>query len=226
MLERMHEMKIITFEGIDGTGKSVQMDRLSQSLRARGLSVSTLSFPRYDTYFGGYVGRYLTGKDGIRADAVDGKSMALWFALDRFETFRTSPPPEADVLLINRYALSNAVYQSIRDVDAGQPDILDFVTTLEYTHFGIPRPDLELVLDVDPGDAAKNVEKKGYREYVGNEKDVYEKADSIQARARARYLSFAERLPNVTVIPCMEDGALLPIDVIAARILAAVEPVL
>ena len=219
-------MKIITFEGIDGTGKSVQMERLSAALTARGLSVATLSFPRYDTYFGGYVGKYLVGKDNPRADAVDGKSMALWFALDRFETFRDAPPAEADILLINRYVLSNAVYQSIRDIDAGQPDILEFVTTLEYGHFRIPRPDLELVLDVGTVDAAKNVEKKGFRDYVGNDKDVYEQTDSIQTRARARYLAFAERLPNVCVIPCMDAGRLLPIDVIAARILAAVEPIL
>ncbi|MBR3129236.1 MAG: dTMP kinase, partial [Clostridia bacterium] len=31
--------KIIAFEGIDGTGKSVQMQRLSDALKARGLSV-------------------------------------------------------------------------------------------------------------------------------------------------------------------------------------------
>ena len=218
--------KVIALEGIDGTGKGTQLERLSAALTARGLAVMTLSFPRYDTFFGGYVGRYLSGRDGVPADTVDGKSMALWFALDRFETFRTLDLAGCDVLLINRYVLSNAVYQSIRDIDAGRPDLLSFVLELEHTHFGIPRPDLNLVLDMDPGDAAKNVEKKGYRDYVGDSKDVYEKADSIQQRGRKQYLAFAKRLDNVAVIPCMEQGRLKSIDAIAALILSAVERIL
>ena len=140
--------KIIAFEGIDGTGKSVQMERLCESLKKRGLSVLELSFPVYDSFFGDLVGRYLSAKDGVAANTVDGKSMALWFALDRFEAFRQLDYFGYDVLLINRYVLSNAVYQSIRDIDLGKPDILDFCLELEHKHFGIPVPDLHLVLDI------------------------------------------------------------------------------
>ena len=106
---------IITFEGIDGTGKGTQMENLETRLLNRGLHVSSVSFPEYSSFFGTQVGNYLTGKDGVRADTVDGKSMALWFALDRFEHFRDWDPNSCDVLLLNRYALSNAVYQSIRE---------------------------------------------------------------------------------------------------------------
>lgn len=210
--------KIIAFEGIDGTGKSVQMERLCEALKARGLSVLEISFPMYDTFFGDLVGRYLSAKDGIGANTVDGKSMALWFALDRFEAFRTLDYSGYDVLLINRYVLSNAVYQSIRDIDIGKPDILDFCLELEHKHFGIPVPDLHLVLDMDTEDAANNVDKKGFREYIGNARDVYESIDSIQARARKKYAEYAQRIPNVKLIQCMENGRLLPIDVIAKRV--------
>ena len=210
--------KIIAFEGIDGTGKSVQMQRLSESLKAHGLSVLEISFPMYDTFFGDQVGRYLTGKDGVAANTVDGKSMALWFALDRFEAFQSLDYAGYDVLLINRYVLSNAVYQSIRDIDLGKPDLLDFCLELEHRHFHIPVPDLHLVLDMDTEDAANNVDKKGFRDYVGNARDVYESIDSIQTRARRKYAEYAERIPNVRLIPCMENGQLLPIDVIAKRV--------
>ena len=210
--------KIIAFEGIDGTGKSVQMAKLSEALKKRGLRVLEISFPMYDTFFGDLVGRYLSNKDGIAANTVDGKSMALWFALDRYEAFKTLDYSGYDVLLINRYVLSNAVYQSIRDIDLDKPDILDFCLELEYRHFGIPVPDLQLVLDVATEDAANNVDKKGFREYVGNARDVYESIDSIQARARKKYAEYAARIPEVKLIPCMEDGRLLPIDVIAKRV--------
>ena len=210
--------KIIAFEGIDGTGKSVQMAKLSEALKRRGLSVLEISFPMYDTFFGDLVGRYLSAKDGVAANTVDGKSMALWFALDRFEAFKHLDYSGYDVLLINRYVLSNAVYQSIRDIDIGQPDILDFCLELEHEHFGIPVPDLHLVLDMDTEDAANNVDKKGFRDYIGNARDVYESIDSIQTRARKKYAEYAQRIPNVKLVQCMENGKLLPIDVIAERV--------
>ena len=222
----MSKTMIIAFEGIDGTGKSVQMEALRGKLERRGLSVGVLSFPDYDSFFGGCVGRFLTKKDGVSASDVDQRSMALWFAMDRWAAFQGFEYTQYDVLLINRYVLSNAVYQSIRDRDVDQPDILDFVLTLEHEQLSLPRPDLYLILDVDLSAAQSNVSKKGYREYVGDEKDEYEKQDSIQIRARAKYLSFGERLEHVRVIPCMEDGALLPIETIADRVYAAVEEVL
>ena len=210
--------KIIAFEGIDGTGKSVQMERLGRRLTNEGRRVRTLSFPMYDTFFGREVGALLSGSGGVRADEVDGKSMALWYALDRFEAFRNFDYTDADVLLINRYVLSNAVYQSIRDIDLGKPDLLDFVLSLEHEHFMLPRADVHIVLDVATDAAAHNVDQKGFREYVGNAKDVYEAIPSLQARARLKYQEYADRLDNVRIIPCMERERLKSIEAIGELI--------
>ena len=57
-------------------------------------------------------------------------------------------------------------------------------------------------------------------------KDEYEKQDSIQIRARDKYLSFGERLPEARVILCMDDGKLLPIEAIAQRVYEATESIL
>ena len=222
----MSHTKIIAFEGIDGTGKTVQMEQLRTRLEQRGLSVGVLSFPVYDSFFGGCVGRFLTRKDGVSASDVDQRSMALWFAMDRWAAFRDFDYSRFDVLLINRYVLSNAVYQSIRDRDVDRPDILDVVLTLEHEQLRLPRPDLYLILDMDLSAAQTNVSKKGYRDYVGDEKDEYEKQDSIQIRAREKYLSFGERLPGARVIPCMENGRLLPIETIAQRVYGAAAEIL
>ena len=222
----MSETKIIAFEGIDGTGKTVQMEQLKRRLEGQGLSVGVLSFPVYDSFFGGCVGRYLTKKDGVSASDVDQRSMVLWFAMDRWAAFRDFEYTQYDVLLINRYVLSNAVYQSIRDRDVDKPDVLDFVLQLEHEQLQLPRPDLYLILDVDLSAAQNNVSKKGYRDYVGDEKDEYEKQDAIQIRAREKYLSFGERLPGVRVIPCMEDGKLLPIEAVAERVFEAAKELL
>lgn len=219
--------RVITFEGIDGTGKGTQMERLAAALKARGLRVACISFPMYDSFFGAQVGRYLTGRDGVRADEVDGKSMALWFALDRFEAFQKADYSDCDVLLINRYVLSNAVYQSIRDCDIGRPDLLDFVLETEHEHFRIPRPDRILLFDMDLDAAAQNVDRKGFRSYVGEGRDIYESIPAIQLRARRKYLEYAARLDNVSVIPCMaENGALKSIEDIGMLVDRAVEGLL
>lgn len=214
---------IITFEGIDGTGKGTQMEVLAEKLEAQGLRVKTIGFPLYESYFGQLVGSYLTGRDGVRADTVDGKSMALWFALDRFEAFKNRDDSDCDVLLINRYVLSNAVYQSVRDCDLGKPDLLDFVLTTEHDHFGIPRPDRILLFDMDLDAAANNVDKKGFRDYVGDGRDIYESIPTLQLRAREQYLNYASRLDNVSVIQCMEHGKLKSIEAIGALVYDAVK---
>ena len=207
--------KIIVFEGIDGTGKTVQLQRLYERLVASGrFRVRTLSFPMYDSFFGAECGRLLSGSGGVRANEVDGKSMALWYALDRFEAFRELDYSDADVLLINRYILSNAVYQSVRDCDLDRPDLLEFVIELEHEHFRIPRADAHIVLDMNPENAYENVGKKGFREYVGDMPDIYEALPDIQKRARQKYIEYAKRMPSIHIIPCMEQNKLKSIEAI------------
>ncbi len=146
--------------------------------------------------------------------------MALWFAMDRFMDFRNYRDGEADFLLINRYVLSNAVYQSIRERDISEPGsdnsaFADWVFRLEYDVLGLPRPTLNLFFDVDTECAGKNVDKKGFRDYIGIGRDVYEKSAGIQARARAKYREMSERFSDTVIIPCTENGAMLPPETIS-----------
>ena len=212
---------IITIEGIDGSGKTVQFNKLYDNLTALGYSVDTKSFPVYGSYFGSQVGRFLTGEDGVFATDVDQKSMALWFALDRFDAFRDWRDGEYDFLIINRYVLSNAVYQSIRDRDIAKPDIIDWVYELEYEKLGLPRTTLDLFFDVNTESAGRNVDKKGFRDYVGGEKrDVYESSLGIQERARNMYIRAAGKYDNVCIINCMEGERLRSPDEIAGDVMA------
>ena len=202
------DTKIITIEGIDGSGKTVQFDLLKENLIKLGYSVDTLGFPDYDAFFGRQVGRFLSGEEGVFATEVDQKSMALWFALDRWEAFKNREEKNCDFLIINRYVLSNAVYQSIRDRDLDKPDIIDWVFELEYEHFGLPRPALNIFFDVATERAGHNVDSKGFRDYVGSGRDVYERSLGIQERARNMYLIAAERYDDVEIVPCMEGASM------------------
>lgn len=107
----MSKTKIITIEGIDGSGKTVQFELLTKGLQDRGFTVQKRAYPVYDAFFGEQVGRFLSCSEGVSASTVDQKSMALWFAMDRFMDFRNYRDGEADFLLIS--AMFSAM-QSIR----------------------------------------------------------------------------------------------------------------
>lgn len=211
--------KVITIEGIDGSGKTVQFKKLCENLTLLGKSVSTKEYPVYEAFFGKQVGRFLSGEEGVFATDVDQKSMALWFALDRWEDLKSFKDGEADYLIINRYVLSNAVYQSIRDRDIDKPDIIDWVFRLEYEHFGLPRPDVNIFFDVNTERAGENVDKKGFRDYVGSGRDVYERSMGIQERARNMYITAAERYDDIEIVPCMDGSSMRSPDSIAESVM-------
>lgn len=208
--------KILAFEGIDASGKTLQHELLYKRLSGKGFSVATKSFPEYDSFFGARIGELLGG-EALRADEIDSKSMCLWFAMDRWQAFRDNGWAESDYLLINRYTLSNAVYQSIREIDSR--DMLEWVTELEHGQLALPKPDAYIVLDVLPQNADKNMAGRGGREYTQSSRDVYETSQSIQIRAREKYIQYASELKNVLIIECIDNGDLLPPDDIHDKIL-------
>lgn len=213
--------KVIAIEGIDGSGKTIQFNLLQKNLERLGYSVSRRSYPVYNSFFGEKIGKYLSGAEGVNATDVDQLSMALWFALDRSDDFKDYNDGETDFLIINRYVLSNAVYQSIRDCDIGKPDIVDWIFELEYGKLGLPRPDLNLFFDVDIDCAGHNIDKKGFREYIGNGRDVYEKSLSIQQRARQKYLEIAARFEDIAIINSTVNGEMLSPEIISENVLFA-----
>ena len=112
--------KLIALEGIDGSGKLTQLDLLARELDSRGLPTFRISFPRYESFFGKLVGRYLNGEFG-ELGAVDPHLSALLYAGDRLEA-----KPEIEtalsagkIVLADRYIGSNMAHQSAR-VPAGE----------------------------------------------------------------------------------------------------------
>ena len=183
--------RLIVVEGLDGAGKRTLTDALCAAFGAAGARVDRLAFPRYaQDVHADLVRDALYGRLGDLSDSVHG--MAVLYALDRraaAEDLRSRLDTH-DVVLVDRYAASNAAYGAARlHQDAGD-GFAAWVRTLEIDRFGIPVPDHHLLLAVPQAVAA---ERAAHRERTetGRERDRFEADGGLQQRTGEVYAGLA-----------------------------------
>jgi dTMP kinase len=198
--------RFISFEGIDGSGKSTQVKALAASLRAGGASVVETREP------GGAPGAELIRRLLVEGDPARWSPEAeilLFTAARRDHVERTIRPAleSGATVISDRFVDSTRVYQGV-----ARADLREMVDALHALAIGI-EPDLTLILDLDPGAALGRGLARGGAE------DRFERFGAdFHARLRAGFLALAAEFPaRCRVIPA--TGA--PEEV-AARVRAAV----
>ncbi len=176
----------IALEGIDGSGTTTQLARLTAHLRALGRQVHATREPS-DGPVGRLIREILLG--GHRSDdgaEVDGRAMALLFAADRRDHLRREIEPALasgiDVVT-DRYLLSSLAYQA-------EEAERDWVAGLARA---VRPADLTLLLDVPVAVAAAR------RQAAGRSTERYDE-DGFQARVAANYRRLASADPGVVVL--------------------------
>lgn len=183
---------IIALEGIDGAGKNTLVRQLVAGLEADDTvsSVATLSFPRYDdSVHAQLAADALHGKMGDLTDSAHG--MAVMFALDRYgakEELGHWAASISDVLLLDRYVASNAAYTSAR---TGRIDDRAWVADLEFGRLGLPRPDLQVLVDTEPETARERAAKREHLD-ASRTRDRYERDTVLQDATFAAYSEMAD----------------------------------
>src|SRR4029453_19369926 len=151
----MRRGKLITFEGIDGCGKSTQMRLLGQYLRGRGAAVAPTG-ERGGTELGRKVRSALL--DG-GAGSVEPLAELLLYAADRAQHVRRVILPALDegkVVLSDRFYDATTVYQGYaRGFD------LTLVKKLNELATGGLKPDLTLLFDLDVETGLKRTWERG-----------------------------------------------------------------
>lgn len=179
--------RLVVIEGLDGAGKRTLADGLSTALHARGARVARMAFPRYDLDVHAELARdALYGRLGDLAGSVHG--MAVLFALDRrgaAEQLRALRR-RYDVVLLDRYVASNAAYGAARLHEDPQGPFVEWVRGLEVDRFGVPVPDLQLLLRVPLHIAAARADRRADADSART-KDLYETDHGLQARCAAVY---------------------------------------
>ena len=190
----------ITFEGIDGVGKSTQLDLLQSWLESRGRDVVRTLEPG-GTELGQEIRHLLLHRKGD----VAARAEALLYAADRAHHVATKIRPalaEGKVVLSDRYFDSSVAYQgAARELDVEE------VRNISLWAVDNLIPNLTVLLDLDAQAAIQR------RNKTGTEPDRLEreKVDFFE-RARSQYLELAKE-PRFLVV-----DATLSIDEIQQQI--------
>ena len=136
--------RFITFEGIDGAGKSTQIDAIVQTLRTRGIAFVRTREPG-GTGLGESLRSVMLGQP---MDALT--ETLLMFAARRQHVLQVIEPALADArwVLCDRFTDASYAYQGAgRGVPTAQLDAL-----ASWVHRGL-NPDLTVLVDIDPTQA-------------------------------------------------------------------------
>lgn len=182
--------RLVAIEGLDGAGKNTLTRAVTARLQASGRKVTALAFPRYGTQFADLAAEALRGGNGDVAESVYG--MGLLFAFDRQAA---APDIRAalathDVVLLDRYAASSAAYSAARLGEGPDGAVATWVRELEFDRFGLPRPDLQVYLDVPVTVAAERARSREASD-AARARDAYERDGELQTRTGAVYTGLA-----------------------------------
>lgn len=207
----MSKGKFIVIDGADGSGKSTQIKLLIEKLEKKGYKVKKADFPQYGTKSAAPVEEYLNGKYGSPED-VGPLRASIFYAVDRYDASFTLRKwiEQGYIIISDRYVSASMGHQTakIKDKETRRK-FLDWLYRLEYTIFEIPKPDLNIILNVKAEIADKLIAERDNKDYIKNKKrDILENIEH-QKKARQAYLEIANQFEDFTVIDCNDDKTIL-----------------
>jgi len=103
---------------------------------------------------------------------------------------------------------------------------MKWILSLEFTHFSIPRPDLNIFLDVPhkfTEKKLKGIRTGNDRSYLNGTRDIHEESLDFQRKVREIYLRVALTDKRLAVINCGKNGEMLLPDEIFNKIKVLLE---
>lgn len=210
----MHKPMLISFSGVDGSGKSTQIDNLLSALHTAGFKTHLLAF--WDNvvvgvkYREGFVHKVYKSERGIGAPGKPvnrrDKNVRAWhltlarhflYLIDAVHLCRVvgrANKTGVDVVILDRY-----IYDELSNLNLSNPLSRAFI---KFVHSFVPGPDIAYLLDADP--VAAYARKPEY-------------PVEFMKKCRRAYFDLAGILRSMTVIPA------LPLPQAKAAVLKAAE---
>jgi len=219
-------MKLFVIEGVDGSGKSTQIRLLNDYFSEKGYRCEYLHFPRTDApFFGELVARFLRGEFGSLGE-VNPWLVAMLYAGDRKDAAELIGDwlNKGSIVLLDRYTYSNIAYQCAKlSSTEEQEKLMNWIIALEFSHFNIPKPGLNIFLDVPFSFTEKKLlaSRTGEdRRYLNGTRDIHEESLSFQKKVREMYVKVSSIDDRLCLVDCSDEkGEILPPEKIFARII-------
>ena len=218
--------KLIVIEGLDGSGKTTQIERLKQGLDAKNANYRHIKFPDYNDRSSTLIKMYLAGEFGTSPMEVCPYATSSFYAVDRYASYKRywrDYYNEGGIVLSDRYVSSNAVHQTAKLPHEQWREYLDWLYDYEYEKIAIPKPDIVVYLDMP---VLLSQELMTGR-YDGDEeqKDIHERDTGYLENCRKAAL-FASGHGGWVVVDCSREGRPRTVEDIASEIMERVAGVL
>jgi dTMP kinase len=189
-------------EGVEGSGKSTQIERLAARLRRAGVPVAVSKEPG-GTVLGRSI-RALLLEPHPSGETWAPKAELMLFYADRAQHVATFVGPmleQGKVVLLDRFDDSTRAYQGAQGISDAVLDRMAEVV------LGRLKPTLTLILDLDPAESlvrvkARNNADEGFRETRFDDEQL-----EFHRRVRSRFLIIAQKEPQRVVVVSARESA-------------------
>src|SRR6266576_4278025 len=185
--------KFITFEGLDGCGKSTQSEKLATALRARGLPIVVTREPG-GTATGEKIRQLLL--DTRTSNLTSMAELALMFAsrVQHIEEIIKPALASGQIVLCDRFTDSSEAYQGGGRKLGSKP-----VLELHRVLCGDLKPDLTILMDSDVGASVERARRRNQarsKTDTSDENRFEQESRAFFSRVRSAYLEIARREPE------------------------------
>ncbi len=209
---------LISFDGIDSSGKETQARLFAEKIEKQGYLVKCFATPDYTTKTGQRLKALFQGTDRSWDDLSWREQMAL-LAANRAEHKQEviTTLNQKGIVIYDRYVPSSLAHMAVSaltpsEIASKRAQVIEEVSEYEYIKNGMPRENLSIFLDIPPKLAFRLLEN---RKNILSEKDEATDHIDLQERIYNEYQGMTSTQPDhFTRVECVRDGQLLSIDLI------------
>ncbi len=213
--------KLFIIEGLDASGKETQTKKLYDRLKKENYLIKKVEFPNYKSDSSALVKMYLNGDFGKNPEDVNPYVSSTFYAVDRYASYKTEWEKfylNGGIVLADRYTSSNMIHQASKiDDQVEKQQFLTWLQDLEFSIYGIPKPDHVIFINMPPDYSSRLMAKRDNKITGESQKDIHE---SNIAYLKKSYINAMEIAKDYqwSIINCVEQDKLLTIDKIHEKI--------
>ncbi len=188
----------IALEGIDGSGKSTQIDFIVHWLETHGVASKNILVtrePTHDGEYGIHIRKVLSGEEAMSVSPLEFQEL---FVRDRKEHLEKVILPrlhnQDSVVVCDRYFLSTLAYGHARGDGVAHEDLIALHEKILGMSWVIP--DITLYIDVSAETAMARLEQRN----KGKTLEYFETKKEFLEKAREAYKDCAKQFSNVFII--------------------------